>query len=126
MSEWFVRQEDVEIGPVDGRSLLEMIRGGTVQTDTLVRKNDSAWFQAGSVGGLFEAAAESSTEYFCPECSSKVPKPPCLCPHCQIQLSYARAKVTEHKIAGYQPKPKPQRSNSVQKWLQRMQTPRQD
>ncbi|QEG39823.1 DUF4339 domain-containing protein [Roseimaritima ulvae] len=125
MSEWFIRQEDVEIGPVDGRSLLDMIRGGSVTTDTLVRKNDSAWFQAGAVGGLFEAAAESTTEYFCPDCSSKVVKPPCICPHCGIQLSYARAKVSEHKIQGFQPKPKPKRSNSVQKWLQRVQTPRQ-
>ncbi len=123
MAEWFVRQQDVEIGPLTGENLLDLIREGTVQLDTLVRKDDSAWFEAGTVGGLFAAASESTTEYYCPECRARVPKPPCVCPACEIQLSYARAKLVEHKIAGYTPKPKPKRSDSMNRWLQRMQTP---
>lgn len=126
MSQWFVRQEDVEIGPLDGPGLLDMIRAGTVQLNTLVRKNDSAWFEAGTVGGLFDAASESTKEFYCPQCSTRVDKPPCVCPHCEVRLTYARAKVVAHKIAGFEPKPKPKRSDSVSRWLQRMQTPRND
>ncbi|WP_153556551.1 DUF4339 domain-containing protein [Roseimaritima sediminicola] len=125
MSEWFVRQNETEIGPVDGSGLLDMIREGAVKQDTLVRKNDSAWFEARSVGGLFEAASKSSTNYYCPECNAAVRKPPCVCPGCRIQLNYARAKVVENKIDGYEPAAKPKRSASVQNWLRRVQTRRQ-
>ncbi|QDS96598.1 hypothetical protein FF011L_54100 [Roseimaritima multifibrata] len=125
MSEWFIQQAETELGPISSTALLDRIRDGSICQSTMVRKNDSAWFQAGSVGGLFEAAAQSTTEYFCPQCKSKVRKPPCFCPKCKVELKYARPKVTEHPIPGMKrsEKPKPQKSASVGRWLQRIKSP---
>lgn len=125
MSSWYVRRGEVDVGPLTGEELLDLIREGSVRPETPVRKNDSAWFEAMSVGGLFEAAAKPTYEYYCPECGKQVDKPPSVCGYCEIRVSYARPKKIEHRIAGYTPeRAEPTRSASKNNWLQRVQAPR--
>ena len=50
------------MGPMSPQELLEMVRVGDVTGTTLVRKNDSKWFRADSVGGLFEAAFRDQSD----------------------------------------------------------------
>lgn len=123
MPQWFVRQMEVEVGPLSSSELLGLVRQGSVVAETLVRKDDSAWFEARTVGGLFDAAARPSVEYSCPDCGTRVTKPPCYCPRCKVHLRYARPKVIEHTAAvdGVQPR---QRSESMLRWLKQMKAQR--
>ncbi len=126
MSQWYVRNGDLDIGPLTGSELLGLIRQGAVKRDTPVRKNDSAWFAASDVGGLFDAASQDTYEYFCQECGTKVEKPPSVCPYCEIPITRAVAKRIQHKIDGHKPAAKPKRTASMNRWLQKIQTPRND
>jgi hypothetical protein len=59
---WYYQsKEQVPVGPVRPGELLKLVRSGTVQEQTLLRKGDSAWFPAAQVGGLFASAAKPAT-----------------------------------------------------------------
>ena len=122
MSQWFYQYEEEVYGPVKASDLLQLVREHTINAETLVRKDSSAWFPAAEVGGLFEAASKPTVEYFCPDCSSQVAKPPCFCRKCRKVLEYARPKVTANEIEGYEkheePADKP--SEGWKQWLRRL------
>ncbi len=118
MAEWYIQRKSIEsedIGPLRPNELLKMVRDGDVIADTLVRKDDSAWFPASSVGGLFEAAMRPTIEYFCPQCERAIGEPPILCPNCGREVRKALTKITENSIAR---SPNNGGANkSVQQWL---------
>ena len=87
MNEWFIRREDeTEVGPLRPSELLGQVRSGEVTSETLLRKNDSAWFEASKVGGLFEAAARRPQRHHCPFCNHVIEPPPVHCRHCQMDV----------------------------------------
>lgn len=89
MSEWFIQHdEETEIGPLLPSELLDLIRKGVVIEDTLCRKNDSPWFRAAEVGGLFRAAA-GTVGYVCPNCNRSVSEPPTYCKGCERYIDEA-------------------------------------
>ncbi len=100
MNQWFVQQSEDVMGPLSPADLLGLVRQGVVTTETKVRKGDSAWFTAGEVGGLFEAAVKPTIQYLCPGCGAKTPPPPCHCDQCGRDLQAARRQVIENRIAG--------------------------
>ncbi len=61
-SKWYCDVRGKKIGPMSPSELLELIRSGDVTATTMVRKNDSRWFRADSVGGLFEAAFRDQSD----------------------------------------------------------------
>ena len=75
-----------------------MVRRGTVTRETKVRKDDSSWFPACDVGGLFEAAVRPTIILHCPGCQAVVPEPPCMCPNCGRQLEVAKREVIQNRI----------------------------
>ena len=87
-----------ELGPLKPSELLELVRRGEVVPTSLVRKDDSAWFEAGEVGGLFEAAVRPTIHYYCPQCETEVTEPPVTCPKCLRDIRRAREVVVENKI----------------------------
>jgi len=71
-TKWFYKQGGRTEGPISAADLLERVRGGVIKEGSWVRKNDSAWFPAEEVSGLFEEAfrnqpgrlkKDTSTEY---------------------------------------------------------------
>lgn len=122
MAEWFVQQQDVDLGPLRPAELLDLVRNGTVEPQTKVRKDDSAWFDASEVGGLFEAARRPTIEHYCPRCSTRVTAPPCTCPKCEILLEKTRKRIIEHSV-GKKSSADPTSSNgpaeSAKRWLHR-------
>jgi GYF domain 2 len=100
VTSWFIKhKEDTEeTGPYKPAELLEMVRKGEVVRETFVRKDDSAWFIAMNVGGLFEAAMRPTIQYFCPQCSVEVGEPPVICHHCGRDIREGIVKITEHGI----------------------------
>src|SRR6056297_2813742 len=64
---WFLKRMEgnveTEVGPLRPNELLSLVRKGQVQPDTMLRKDDSAWFEARTVGGLFEAALRQEVQY---------------------------------------------------------------
>lgn len=128
MPQWFYQDGDETVGPFKASDLLHLVRDGVVTAITLVRKDESAWFPAAEVGGLFAAAARSTVEYSCPECGSKVGKPPCYCRQCRRLLEYARPRVLENHVEGYE-KPETSRGpdpGSWKQWVLRLQKQRPD
>lgn len=122
MTQWFIqRGEEMEdVGPLRPSDLLKKVRSGEVRPETMLRKDDSAYFQASDVGGLFEAAMRPTIEYFCPKCKREVTEPPVTCPHCDHNMTRALTRITENTITN----PDEQRlteqaGNSVKKWLKR-------
>ncbi|MFG0261675.1 MAG: DUF4339 domain-containing protein [Novipirellula sp. JB048] len=120
VAEWYIQQLDAseDIGPLRPSELLMKVRAGDVKPDTLIRKDDSAWFVAAEVGGLFEAAMRPTIEHFCPQCERPVSEPPVHCAHCGCEVHKALTRITENTISGGtlvsgQP------GRSVQSWLQR-------
>jgi hypothetical protein len=100
--------------------LLQKVRSGEVTRETKLRKGDSAWFLAGEVGGLFEAAMRPTIEHFCPQCETAVPAPPVVCHHCGRELHHAVTKITENTIVNPTEKSlSEQAGRSVQQWLQK-------
>ena len=61
-SEWYCDLRGKKVGPLTPQELLEMVRLGDVTATTMVRKNDSKWFRADEVGGLFEAAFRDQSD----------------------------------------------------------------
>lgn len=126
MSQWFYRDGEREVGPLNSSELLNLVREQTIGAATLVRKGESAWFPAGSVGGLFDAAVKPTVSYVCPECGSQVGKPPCYCRRCRRALDYARPVFTEHEIEGYEKdvKEKATLADSWKQWVRRIKSQR--
>jgi hypothetical protein len=100
VTKWFVQRADSteDLGPYRPSELLDLVRRGEVTSETRVRKDDSAWFAAGEVGGLFEAAMRPTIRYFCPQCSHEVSEPPVRCPKCDREIRRARTEITENSI----------------------------
>lgn len=98
MADWFVQGNDVDMGPLRPADLLDLVRDGTVVESTKLRKDDSAWFSAGEVGGLFEAARRPTTEHYCPHCAARVAAPPTTCPKCDRNLIKTDKRIIEHSI----------------------------
>jgi hypothetical protein len=61
-SKWFCDLRGKVLGPMSPQELLEMVRVGDVTPTTPVRKNDSKWFRADTVGGLFESAFRDQSD----------------------------------------------------------------
>ena len=61
-SQWYCEVRGKKIGPLSPPELLEKVRVGDVTPTTMVRKNDSKWFRADQVGGLFEAAFRDQSD----------------------------------------------------------------
>lgn len=124
MTEWFLEKLDADgdeeavVGPFTPRELLAMVRKGEVVPESRVRKDDSAWFAASAVGGLFEAAVRPTVQYFCPQCDTRVRQPPVVCPKCLRDIRAAREEVTENVIMDKNEAVK-QSSRSVQNWLKK-------
>jgi hypothetical protein len=89
-------QED--LGPLRPSELLEMVRGGKVTSESMLRKDDSNWFLASNVGGLFEAAMRPTIRYFCPQCETEVKEPPVNCHECGREIQQALTQITENAI----------------------------
>ncbi|TWU27054.1 hypothetical protein Pla52o_09130 [Novipirellula galeiformis] len=120
MAEWYIQQLDApeDIGPLRPSDLLMKVRAGDVKPDTLIRKDDSAWFVAAEVGGLFEAAMRPTIEYFCPQCERPVNEPPVRCGNCGREIHKALTRITENTISSGSVIPG-QPGRSVQSWLKR-------
>ena len=103
MAEWFIKSNDLndggDKGPYRPNDLLQLVRSGEVVRETMIRKDDSAWFQAGDVGGLFEAAMRPTIDYFCPKCNTAIGEPPCMCPKCDANVTRAKQVITENSIS---------------------------
>ena len=50
------------VGPLTAAELLSKVRKGEIGDNTPIRKNDSNWFPAVEVNGLFEAAFRDDPE----------------------------------------------------------------
>ena len=55
-TKWFYKLGGRTEGPLSGEALLAKVREGVIKEGSWVRKDDSAWFPAEDVQGLFEAA----------------------------------------------------------------------
>jgi hypothetical protein len=60
-NEWYCDLMGKVVGPIGPAELLQMVKKGEVTSETLVRKDDSKWYPADEVGGLFEAAFKDHT-----------------------------------------------------------------
>jgi len=98
MAQWFMQSAAEELGPFAPSQLLEMVRRGEITPETKLKKDNSAWFPADQVGGLFEAAVRPTVQYLCPFCRGEVKSAPCECTHCGRQIDVAHRQVTQHKI----------------------------
>lgn len=100
MTNWFVQQDGTreDLGPLRPSELLEKVRRGEVTRTSRLRKDDSAWFSAAQVGGLFEAAMRPTIEYFCPHCQVEVSEPPSVCNRCGNDVHQAVTRITENGI----------------------------
>lgn len=101
MTKWFIQTDDEheDLGPFPPSELLEMVRNGEVTRETKLRKDDqSAWFTASDVGGLFEAAMRPTIAYCCPQCEAEVGEPPVVCHQCGREIDQAVTTITENTI----------------------------
>jgi hypothetical protein len=55
-TKWFYKLGGRTEGPISGADLLAKVRAGVIREGSWVRKDDSAWFPAEEVSGLFETA----------------------------------------------------------------------
>jgi hypothetical protein len=113
-----------EVGPLRPNELLALVRKGEIQPETMLRKDDSAWFEARTVGGLFEAAARQEVEYYCPGCNRRVSRPPVTCPNCLRDLKRGEARAVQPQANSSAPKPEDngqasESQRSVQNWLKK-------
>lgn len=121
MNIWFVQGPEEETGPFRPAELLELVRQGKIRPETLLRKDDSAWFEAAQVGGLFEAAVRPTMEYFCPACNTRIRKPPSNCNECGQEVFQARTRKTEHHIlTDEEHQIASQAKRSVKRWLNKV------
>ncbi|NNE01293.1 MAG: DUF4339 domain-containing protein [Pirellulaceae bacterium] len=125
MAEWFVKVSESEsdegvIGPLRPSELLAMVRKGDVVPESKIRKDNSAWFEAVEVGGLFEAAIRPTISYFCPHCDSPIPEPPVVCAKCLKDVRKAREEIKENAISNRDDDSlRTQAGRSVQSWLKK-------
>ncbi|MDG2220633.1 MAG: DUF4339 domain-containing protein [Rubripirellula sp.] len=124
MTQWFIQSDgdSNDVGPLSPTDLLGLVRNGEVRPESILRKDDSAYFRASDVGGLFEAAMRPTIEYFCPRCKKEITEPPVMCHHCDFNVVRALTRITENTISKPEEKPLSQQAgNSVKKWLLRKQ-----
>lgn len=124
MTDWYVQQPNPEfeeefIGPLRPSELLKLVRDGQVGPEHLLRKDDSAWFEAREVGGLFEAAMRPTIQLFCPGCHMQLQEVPTTCPKCGLEVVKAKEEITENSIVGPNDVSMSQAGRSVQKWLKK-------
>lgn len=122
MTKWFIQRADSseDLGPFRPSELLDLVRSGDVTSETKVRKDDSTWFAAADVGGLFEAAMRPTIRYFCPQCETEVTEPPVTCPKCDRDIRRAKTEITENTIVNRNERSvAEQAGNSVRNWLHR-------
>ncbi len=122
MTDWYVQSKgsSQEIGPLRPSDLLAKVRAGEVTRQTMVRKNDSSWFLASEVGGLFEAAMRPTIEQFCPQCNSEVSDPPTVCHRCGTEVQRAVTRITENSILDRTEQSlSSQAGQSVMNWLRK-------
>jgi len=121
VTQWFVQTGDLtdDLGPLRPSDLLSLVRSGEVTRVSLVRKDDSPWFAAGEVGGLFEAALRPTIQYFCPQCEAEITEPPVTCSRCGREIRRGITKITEHCIAQRADRPANETTNSMRRWLSR-------
>lgn len=96
VAQWFLQRMEgnvqSEVGPLRPAELLALVRKGEIQPETRLRKDNSAWFPAREVGGLFEAAVREVVQYYCPGCGTRVRQPPVTCPSCLRDLARGDAR----------------------------------
>ena len=129
MAVWFLQRMEgnvqTEVGPLRPSELLTMVRNGEIKPETRLRKDDSAWFPASDVGGLFEAAVRQELEYYCPSCNCRISKPPITCSNCLRDLGPREARVVKPEKLTQVPMPtesqapREEEQRSVQSWLQK-------
>ncbi len=103
MPEWYYRdRQDSTVGPLTPHELLDLIRGGELEEDTLVRKDDSQWVRSIEINGLWAAAARPDTEFFCPVCNCSISKPPCRCPKCLKYVDKSVGRIKKASISAKQ------------------------
>ena len=123
MTNWFIQSDhdQEDLGPFRPSELLQKVRAGEVTRDTKLRKDDSAWFDAGEVGGLFEAAMRPTIEYFCPQCKharQRTTQSSAAIVDYEIQV--AITKITENSILSPDERSvTEQAGQSVQNWLRK-------
>jgi len=122
MTKWFVQSGEEERGPYTPSQVLDMVRKGQILQTTKLRKDNSAWFVAAEIGGLFEAAVKPTIRFRCPVCGAEVKQPPCSCPQCGRDLDMARREVIQNRIEAAAPADKPATAPgaSMQGWLSRI------
>ena len=121
MNQWFVLHESEARGPFTPKELLTMVRRGTITEATKLRKDNSSWFPAREVGGLFEAAVKPTVVLHCPDCQAVIPQPPCMCPGCGRQVENARREVVQNRIdARSESATKNVITASMQNWLNKV------
>jgi hypothetical protein len=120
LTRWFVQQDSSrgDLGPFRPNELLDLVRSGEVSRETMLRKDDSTWFAAGDVGGLFEAALRPTIQYFCPQCKTEVDEPPVTCLNCGREIRQGITRITEHAIA-LRTDAGATSTGSVKRWLQK-------
>ena len=129
MAVWFLQRMEgnvqTEVGPLRPSELLTLVRRGEIKPETLLRKDDSAWFPARDVGGLFEAAVKQELQYYCPACGQRIGPPPRTCPKCLRDIGRHEARVIkpEQLTGGIaltgNPSEQKEEQRSVQSWLKK-------
>lgn len=97
MAQWFYRNENgQEYGPIVASQLLELIRQGSVDSETEVRKDNSPWVRACEVNGLWQAVGMPTVKFECPNCQSPIEKPPTRCKSCLKDIPKAIGHLVRH------------------------------
>lgn len=107
MAVWFYRLGAEERGPINSNDLLALIREGTIQADTMVRKDDSQWARSADINGLWDAANRPNVVFRCPHCGKPINKPPTVCGSCSRKVQHAVGKLDHQKKVVAKPAAKP-------------------
>lgn len=122
VADWFVQISGTgdEAGPYRPSELLELVRNGEVTPESMLRKDNSSWFAAADVGGLFEAAMRPTIRHFCPNCQHEINEPPVTCPKCDTNVVRAQTEIIENSIASpHSQQQSDKTASSVKDWLSR-------
>lgn len=123
MAQWFL-QGPPEQGPLSPQQVLTLVRSGEITRQTKLRKDDSAWFAAGDIGGLFESALKPTIRYRCPSCKAEVRSDVHHCSRCGSLFDLALRDVTEHSVRAHTAAADREnggsRSSSMQNWLNKL------
>ena len=128
MTQWFYRTntsvktsvKSDDHGPVSAQELLQLIRDGVINEDTLIRKDDSNWVLSTEVNGLWAAAGRPIAAFECPYCNKPIPKPPVQCGGCHQQVLHAVGHLVPPTAIGSKNANNP--VSQVRKWF----NPRRD